>query len=156
NELLPLLSAGVSTRRVVRPVLFSACAMLGLVVANQELIVPPIGNKLVNDRDDPNGEKDIVVRGAYEPNGIHVEGRIASRKGMVVRDPDPKNPGFFVVIPETIAGCLINLSAKEGRYIPPGDGPRAGGWLLTGTNPPELDQKLEPILEMIDPGKYFL
>src|SRR5436190_1912001 len=30
NELLPLLSAGVSTRRVVQPVLLSACGMLGL------------------------------------------------------------------------------------------------------------------------------
>src|SRR5688572_12192880 len=30
NEMLPLLSAGVSTRRVVRPVLFSAFLMLGL------------------------------------------------------------------------------------------------------------------------------
>src|SRR5262249_440550 len=30
NELLPLLSAGISTRRVVRPVLLSAFLMLGL------------------------------------------------------------------------------------------------------------------------------
>src|ERR1700693_5132488 len=47
NELLPLLSAGVSTHRVVRPILFSACAMLGLSVVNQELIIPPIGNYLL-------------------------------------------------------------------------------------------------------------
>src|SRR5438132_4824841 len=32
NELLPLLSAGVSTRRVVRPVLLSAFVMLGLTI----------------------------------------------------------------------------------------------------------------------------
>src|SRR5205814_1804965 len=37
NELLPLLSAGVSTRRAVRPVLFGACGLLCLAVANQEL-----------------------------------------------------------------------------------------------------------------------
>src|SRR5882724_191310 len=36
NELLPLLSAGVSTRRAVRPVLVCACAMMGLVAVNQE------------------------------------------------------------------------------------------------------------------------
>src|SRR5215471_17796754 len=36
NELLPLLSAGISTRRMVRPVLLSACLMLGLSVLNQE------------------------------------------------------------------------------------------------------------------------
>src|SRR5437773_2681492 len=38
NELLPMLSAGVSTQRTVRPVLVAASAMLGLTVANQELI----------------------------------------------------------------------------------------------------------------------
>src|SRR5216683_894352 len=42
NELLPLLSAGVSTRRVVQPVLLSACFMLTLAVANQELHIPRI------------------------------------------------------------------------------------------------------------------
>src|SRR5260370_26808250 len=47
NELLPLLSAGVSTRRIVRPVLLSATAMLGLTVANQELVLPQIGTYLL-------------------------------------------------------------------------------------------------------------
>src|SRR5215471_18913450 len=39
NELLPLLSAGISTRRVVRPVLLAACVMLGLASLNQELLL---------------------------------------------------------------------------------------------------------------------
>jgi lipopolysaccharide export system permease protein len=151
NELLPLLSAGISTRRVLRPILFSAVGMLGLSIVNQELIIPQIGTKLQNDRDDPNGEKDLIVQGAYEPNGIHIEGRLGSRKGMVVKEE------FYVIIPESIAGEIINLTAKEGRYIPPGGGPRTGGWLLTGTTPPELpDWKNPDLLEMIDPGKYFL
>jgi lipopolysaccharide export system permease protein len=151
NELLPLLSAGISTRRVVRPILFGAVGMLGLSIVNQELIIPEIGTKLQNDRDDPNGEKDLIVQGAYEPNGIHIEGRLGSRKGMIVKEE------FFVIIPESIAGEIINLTAKEGRYIPPGEGPRTGGWLLTATTPPELpDWKNPDLLEMIDPGKYFL
>src|SRR5262245_43101642 len=36
NELIPLLSAGVSTRRVVLPILLAASAMLGLSVLNTE------------------------------------------------------------------------------------------------------------------------
>src|SRR4051812_17159533 len=36
NEHLPLLSAGVPTRRIIAPVLAAACAMLLLAVANQE------------------------------------------------------------------------------------------------------------------------
>src|SRR6266516_4278163 len=47
NELLPLLSAGVSTRRVVLPVLAGAFVMLGLAALNQEFILPQIDNFLV-------------------------------------------------------------------------------------------------------------
>src|SRR5262249_11711758 len=74
NELLPLLSAGVSTQRVVRPVLTAACLMLGLTCVNQELIIPEIAEQLLNDRNDPHGESDICAPWAYEPNGIHIEG----------------------------------------------------------------------------------
>ena len=42
NELLPFLSAGVPTRRVIRPVLFGAAFMLGLGIANQEFVIPRI------------------------------------------------------------------------------------------------------------------
>jgi lipopolysaccharide export system permease protein len=151
NELVPLLSAGVSTRRVVLPILLAAFAVLGLGVVNQELVIPRIGLRMMNDKDDPNGEKPTVVQGANEPNDINIEGEIAlPREGMVVRP-------MSVVIPETIAGELIHLHAEAGWYIPPGEGPRHGGWLLTNTSPPELKDWNRPeILEMIDPGKYFL
>jgi len=155
NELMPLLSAGMRTQRVVLPVLVAACGMLSLGVVNQELVIPRIATFLMNDRDDPHGMKDIVVRGAYEPNGIHIEGRIASRQGMVVRDNNPHNPGFIVVIPESLAGALVKLDAQEARYIPKSDVKLSGGWLLTGVNPPEIpDWNNRPdILQMIDPGK---
>src|SRR5437773_9051758 len=61
NELLPLLSCGVSTRRVVRPVLYCAGILLSLSVLNQEFVIPRISNHLETDRDDPNGEKEVVV-----------------------------------------------------------------------------------------------
>src|SRR5581483_8572109 len=42
NEQVPLLSAGVSTQRIIRPVLFCATVMLSLTVLNQELLIPSI------------------------------------------------------------------------------------------------------------------
>jgi lipopolysaccharide export system permease protein len=105
---------------------------------------------LMNDRDDPNGEKDIVVQGAFEPNGVHIEGDLGTRRGMIVRK-------FRCVIPESIAGGLLTLSAEEARYVPAEAGKqRSGGWLLTGTQPAELENWDNPVLEKIDPGKYFL
>src|SRR5262245_61200215 len=131
NELLPLLSAGVATRRVVRPVLLSAVLFLGLTVLNQELVIPQVANYLMNNRDDPDGEKDIVVQGAFEPNGIHIHGEIAKRRELTVLD-------FSVLLPEAIAGNDMNLHARKARYVP-GKGPRQGGWLLTDTEPPEIE-----------------
>src|SRR5207248_8620043 len=51
NELLPMLSAGVSTRRVVRPVLLAAVAMLGLAILNQEVVLPRIDSYMAESRD---------------------------------------------------------------------------------------------------------
>jgi lipopolysaccharide export system permease protein len=150
NELLPLLSAGVSTRRVVRPVLFGACATLGLSVANQEFIIPRIGFYLSQSRNDPWGKLEVPVHGTFEPNRIHIDGHTGLRDGMVVHT-------FYVVIPSEIGGYPVNLTARQARYIPrDGDKRRTGGWLLTDTKPPTLDNWNNPVLEMIDPGKYFL
>jgi lipopolysaccharide export system permease protein len=160
NELIPLLSGGVSIQRVVRPILIASGFMLILAIINQEFIIPKIGNYLANDRDDPDGSKELVVQGAYEPNGIHLEGRVGSRKELLVKE-------FYVVIPQNIAGALINLSAVEAHYVPPGQGTytgvdgfssdRRGGWLLTRTTPAELENwNNKEVLESIDPGKYFL
>ncbi len=150
NELLPLLSAGVSTRRIVAPVLFAAFATLGLSVVNQELILPNIDNYLVEHRGDPEGEKETLVKGAFEANGIHISGRGAFRNQKLVKD-------FTVVIPQKMGEGISHLQAKEARYIDPGDGPRTGGWKLTQTVPAEMDnwQKVEG-LELIVPGEYFL
>jgi lipopolysaccharide export system permease protein len=150
NELLPLLSAGISTQRVVRPVLLSASAMLGLAVANQELVIPRVATYLFNSRDDPKGEKDIEVHHGFEPNGIHITGERASRTQMVIKK-------FSCLIPEGVGPDLVHLVADEAYYYPPGEGRHTGGWLLTGTQPAELERWTNSaVLEVLDTGKYFL
>jgi lipopolysaccharide export system permease protein len=153
NELLPLLSAGISTHRVVRPVILSACLMLGLTVLNQELIIPNIAHHLINERADAGGDQDVSQPWSYAPNGIHIEGSLASRKAQTVKQ-------FCVTIPESLADGLIHLTAREATYIPPGSGRYSGGWMLNNTQPAQLDKldnsKLHESLELIDPGKYFL
>src|SRR5262249_43806119 len=133
NELLPLLSAGVSTRRVVLPVLVCAWVMLSLAVANGELLIPRIAAKLSLERDDPDGGKEVWVHGAYEPNRILINGERAQRRGMTVRP-------FYCTIPGNIGGHLIEISAAEACYVPKGaGGPFSGGWLLTGAVPDRVE-----------------
>jgi lipopolysaccharide export system permease protein len=172
NELVPLLSAGVSTHRVVRPVLFAACLFLGLSVVNQEFIIPRLGNAVLYSRDDPDGERDLIVNGCYEPNGVLISSMdLATRKDMSVRK-------FNCTIPADIGpGNILVLQCDVARYVPPGPDPdnqkRTGGWLLTGTKlpstqladgkvvdgkPVELpsDWTRTDVLEQIAPGKFFL
>jgi lipopolysaccharide export system permease protein len=150
NEQIPLLSCGVSTQRIVRPVLLSACVLMSINLINQEVIIPAIGIKLMFQRDDPNGEKEVQVRGGYEPNGIHLTGAKALRQGLIIKN-------FQCIIPTEVFGMLTNLSANEARYVPPGRGPRTGGWELIGTVPEEVEiAEKNSVLDQIDKGKFFL
>jgi lipopolysaccharide export system permease protein len=150
NEQVPLLSAGVSTRRIIRPVLLSASLMLTLIIINQELILPNIGFRLLLPRDDPDGEREIVAGYSYEPNGLHIVGKTAARRERAIRK-------FECTIPENLAGRVAHLSAEEAHYVP-GQGPRRGGWELTGArfDPAEMETWDPQVLEPIDSGKYFL
>lgn len=152
NEILPLLSAGVSTRRIVRPVLFSAFAMLGLLVLNQEFVLPRIDSYIAENRNDPSGKNEQQVKPGYDTLGIHYSGRSYIKLEGIVKD-------FTIVIPQKVgAESVILLQAKEAKYFPPGSpGKETGGWLLQQTQPPELPGwKRHDILENIVPGNYFL
>ncbi|MSR32008.1 MAG: LptF/LptG family permease [Gemmataceae bacterium] len=151
NELLPLLSAGISTRRVVMPVLISAAFMLGLNVVNQEIFIPLLASRLMNDKDDVAGEKEIAVRGAYEPNGVHIEGERARRNELMILD-------FRCTIPENLTGNLIHLTAKQAVFFPDANGGRGGKWELTGTRPAEVEglEKGNGVLEQVDTGRFNL
>lgn len=151
NELLPLLSAGVSTRRVIRPVLVCAWFMLSLAAVNGELVIPRIAPQLFTDKSDPDGRKDIEVRPAWDANNVQIDGWRAQREGMVVKR-------FNVMIPASVGRNIQHVTAGEARYIPPGlvEG-RSGGWLLTEAEPRTLEGwENTDVLEPIDPGKYFL
>jgi lipopolysaccharide export system permease protein len=154
NELLPLLSAGVSTRRAVFPVLVCASAMMALVGVNQELALPNIDIFMIENRQNPDGAKETEVKGAFDMNNIFFSGKTAIKKESLVKE-------FVAVIPAAIGRSSITiLQARQAYYIPPReDDKRTGGWLLKNTIPAELpnwpaDQ--EDILKPLGDGAYFL
>ena len=147
NEQLPLLSAGIPTQRIVAPVLVSAWLMMTLTVLNQELVIPRIGDKLSLERNDPVGEKEVMIRMAYEPNLIHIHGKTGIRRTRTVRD-------FSVLIPENVAGNLIHITAAEAVYHPGAEESR-GHWELTGCVQRDVEA-IKDILEVRDAGRYVL
>jgi lipopolysaccharide export system permease protein len=153
NELLPLLSAGVSTRRVVQPVLVAACAMLGLAILNQEIVLPTIDSFLVENRANPDGDKEVDVKGARDRNTILITGHQAYKRTLTVTK-------LACTLPPNLGGMgsLKQLQSREGVYVPPEPGKqRSGGWLLKDTTPAQLkDWNNADVLEWLGPGRYFL
>ncbi len=55
NELTAIMAAGVPLLRVAMPIILAGVVLNALVVANQELIIPSLSQKLSRDRDEING-----------------------------------------------------------------------------------------------------
>src|SRR5207249_843504 len=116
------------TRRVIRPILLGAAITLAMGPLNKEFVIPRIAEELMKPRDDREGTRAMVLMGAYDPTGVHIEGMAGFRK-------DRKILKFYATIPENAPSGMFHLAADEAVYVPPGDGPYSGGWMLTGTDP---------------------
>lgn len=51
NELTAMMASGVSLKRIIAPIIILAAALTGLLVIDQELIIPPLSDKLVRKQD---------------------------------------------------------------------------------------------------------
>jgi lipopolysaccharide export system permease protein len=146
NELLAMLAAGVSTPRVIRPVLISAVIVSCLAVANQEWIMPPISEEL-QKRPDDDGVKKVTVTSRDDSKGVGLSGQLADRSHRTILF-------FSATIPVKVAGEIIEIQAKQARYLPAGSGtPEEGGWLLRGArlnNKPASDDYKAVLVKLAD------
>jgi lipopolysaccharide export system permease protein len=149
NEMLPQLSTGVPTRRIIRPVLLGAAISVSFAPLSTEFVIPQIADELMLNRDDPEGAKAQILMGAYDTSGVHLEGGAGFRR-------DRRIERFFATFPDSSPSGMIHLAAEYAVYVPPGDGPQSGGWLLTGTVPEVIPAPLPPTLAPLGPGRYFL
>lgn len=149
NELLPQLSAGIPTRRVIRPILIGAAMTLILGPLNQEFVIPRVAEELNVPRDDPNLERPTEVKGAFDSEGMHIEGIAGYRN-------EKKVFWFFVTFPERGPTGMLHLTAKDAIYVPATKEPLTGGWMLFNTVPDVLEGPTPKKLTALGPGKFFL
>jgi lipopolysaccharide export system permease protein len=149
NELLPQLSAGVSTRRVIRPVILGALITIAMGPINQEFIIPQIADALTTPRNDPEARRAVEIRGAFDGTGIHYEGVNAYRAEKRVE-------WVSVTFPEAGAGGMLHLSAAEAVFSPPQDSEPSGVWTLYRTTPATIEGPLPATLEPVSPGVFRL
>jgi len=69
NELVAMMASGVSLKRVIGPVILLALVLTGLLVVDQESIIPPLSDGLARDHDDVPGQESYNVWFISDENG---------------------------------------------------------------------------------------
>jgi lipopolysaccharide export system permease protein len=124
NELVAVMASGVSLKRVIVPIVLLALLMTGLFVINQELIIPPLSDKLVRSKDDIPGQESYDVWFITDGNGSLICSQRFDVKTSTLYNPTiitrhkTSKPGIWEVIGRT--------SAEKAVYDP-----NTGEWNLT-------------------------
>lgn len=61
NELTAVLASGVSLKRVIAPIIFLAIFLTGVLIIDQEVVIPALSERLVRSKDDMAGTKKMDV-----------------------------------------------------------------------------------------------
>src|SRR5262245_28468839 len=129
GELNPILSAGVSTFRLMRTLLVGACIVNGLIILNQELVIPRIAVHLQFDA----GHQDEVT-GEIEPVKDFATDMLIIGKRLNLKDQKIEE-AQFVLPPLKLSEKLTTIKAREA--FPQDDRHHhRTGWLLKGVSIP--------------------
>ena len=143
GELNPILSAGVNTYRLVRPIIFGTVLVNTALVLNQELVIPQIATQLQLE---PGRNRSVTedVEPVYDfATQILVSGQRLNLAEQKIEDAE------FVLPVPNIARDLTSLKAKEASYLREW-GQGQNGWLLKGVSRAFGD------LHLTELGKQYL
>ncbi len=87
NELVAMIASGVSAKRIVGPILVLAVFFAGLSIVNQELVIPSIIDKLVQNEDEWEGEESFSVWFISDDNGSLVCSNRYDAATVTMRQP---------------------------------------------------------------------
>jgi len=121
NELTAMLASGVSLHRVTLPIVLCAMVMGGLIILDQELVIPNVAHKLIRKRDETSGGKDFAVRLMADGAGNVWYSRRYS--------PARKEMTFSVVQVRDAEGNV--LASASGELAHPHQWRRQRGWLMS-------------------------
>ena len=142
NELTAMMASGISLKRVIAPILVLAIVLTGLLIIDQELIIPSLSNKLVRSQDDLPGQESYDVWFVSDASGSLICSPRFDVKTSTLQKPiiitREKKTGSFIWEP---TGWI---EAKSAHYDP-----KHHDWLLTDgfftpipkTGPQESDEQ---------------
>jgi lipopolysaccharide export system permease protein len=127
GELNPILSAGISTFRLMRTLLVGACIVNVLIIANQELIIPRIAFHLQRDPGHGADVSDQIVEVKDFATDVLIAGKRLNLREHTIEQAQ------FVLTPPKLSEKLTTISApvavpQDRRQH------RQTGWLLKGVS----------------------
>ena len=145
NELVPIQAAGISTLRIIRPLIIAVFCLTALFCVMREFLLPNIQDHLVMEAADYAENRGMLLNVA-----IDYETNITIRGDRVFRSEKRINKPEFV-FPRTIARQPLRLIG-ESAFHQPATKTRPAGYLLTGVQDrhilqtPSLMWENKPIL----------
>jgi lipopolysaccharide export system permease protein len=141
NEMVALMSAGISRVRVAAPVLWAAMAITLFSALNRELVIPRISDQLTSRPQDLVGDKACDVHNCYDyQTNIWLRGESTYRDHLRITKPDFLLPPALDAYDRVLAGDVA--------FFKPADRHHPAGYLLHGvTKPKDLAHKASLSLE---------
>ena len=154
RELHPLLSAGVPAARLVVPMLIGTLAVNGLLMLNQELLLPAVADELLKPIGA--GAQDTQRVSARRDFSSHIE---ISGDGLNLTEQKLLRPEFLLPAPE-INSEITTLRAEHAIYHRKTK-QRLAGWHLKQATPEFDNLRLtmagqKVVLPLDEPGDLFI
>ena len=122
NELTAIMASGVSLKRVIAPIVLLSLVSMGLLVLDQELLIPRLANDLIRSHDfDPTSESvdyvwfmpdennALICTRKYE-NGVMIQPTILERRAI------PGTPGQSEVV-DVIQADSATWDEQQGGWV---------------------------------------
>ena len=140
QELTPLLAAGISKMRTIKPILCAAAAVSLLAVANRELVIPRVRDQLTRDTKDLGGDAARPLEARFDRSDILIGGdKVVLAERKIIK------PSF--VLPTELWTYGKQLAAEVAYFRDATEG-RPAGFVLVGVTIPEsLDRQPSLALE---------
>jgi len=87
NELVAVMASGISLKRIIAPIVFLALLLTGLQVIDQELLIPPLADKLVRSHDDLPGQESYDIKFIGDGNGSLINSQRFEVETSTMHDP---------------------------------------------------------------------
>lgn len=136
NELVAVMASGVSLKRVIFPIVFLAVLLTGLLIIDQELIIPPLADKLVRSHNDIPGQESYRVRFISDGNGSLINSLRFDVETSTLYEPTillrrPIKSGVWEVTGRIDADKAIDKD-NSGRWVFYTESAKTGQWHSNG------------------------